>query len=190
MPIVSELHTGSAPWAESSTRPMSWGPLAGQIVGSGGSTRPFATSHAAVAGSALRRHTMLPLGLRKRSPTEAAGRAAVAKLVYASSINANGLPLNPHPVLPSRYPWDEDEPAVIADAYSLSKQANEAAAVARLGALDGVAAHAAITVFWPVAARMIEFSSASARDSSAVTRPSRRTRTRASSICAICKSSR
>jgi nucleoside-diphosphate-sugar epimerase len=61
---------------------------------------------------------------------EAAGRAGVAKLVYASSINANGLPLNPHRVLPSRYPWDEDEPAVIADAYSLSKQANEAAALA------------------------------------------------------------
>jgi nucleoside-diphosphate-sugar epimerase len=61
---------------------------------------------------------------------EAAGRAGVAKLVYASSINAFGLPLNPHPVLPSHYPWDEDEPAVIADAYSLSKQANEAAALA------------------------------------------------------------
>jgi nucleoside-diphosphate-sugar epimerase len=61
---------------------------------------------------------------------EAAAQAGVAKVVYASSINASGLPLNPHPVLPSRYPWDEDEPAVIADAYSLSKQANEAAAVA------------------------------------------------------------
>jgi nucleoside-diphosphate-sugar epimerase len=61
---------------------------------------------------------------------EAAARAGVVKLVYASSINACGLPLNPHPVLPSRYPWDEDEPAVVADAYSLSKQANEAAAVA------------------------------------------------------------
>jgi nucleoside-diphosphate-sugar epimerase len=61
---------------------------------------------------------------------EAAGRAGVAKVVYASSINAFGLPLNPAPVLPSRYPWDEDEPAVIADAYSLSKQANEHAAEA------------------------------------------------------------
>jgi len=59
---------------------------------------------------------------------EAAARAGVAKVVYASSINASGLPLNPHPVLPARYPWDEDEPADIADAYSLSKQANEAAA--------------------------------------------------------------
>jgi nucleoside-diphosphate-sugar epimerase len=59
---------------------------------------------------------------------EAAARSGVAKLVYASSINASGLPLNPHPVLPSRYPWDEDEPADVADAYSLSKEANEAAA--------------------------------------------------------------
>ena len=59
---------------------------------------------------------------------EAAARAGVTKVVYASSINASGLPLNPHPVLPSRYPWDEDEPADIADAYSLSKEANEAAA--------------------------------------------------------------
>ncbi|MDQ0259510.1 NAD(P)-dependent oxidoreductase [Sinomonas atrocyanea] len=61
---------------------------------------------------------------------DAAGQAGVAKVVYASSINAFGLPLNPHDVLPSRYPWDEDEPAAIADAYSLSKQANENAATA------------------------------------------------------------
>ena len=61
---------------------------------------------------------------------EAAARAGVTKLVYASSINATGLPLHPHPVLPTRYPWDEDEPADIGDAYSLSKQANEAAAQA------------------------------------------------------------
>ncbi|WP_216870466.1 NAD-dependent epimerase/dehydratase family protein [Modestobacter excelsi] len=59
---------------------------------------------------------------------QAAALAGVGKLVYASSINASGLPLNPHAVLPSRYPWGEDEPAVIADAYSLSKEANEAAA--------------------------------------------------------------
>lgn len=59
---------------------------------------------------------------------ESAARAGIGKLVYASSINASGLPLNPHPVLPSRYPWDEDEPADIADPYSLSKEANEAAA--------------------------------------------------------------
>lgn len=60
---------------------------------------------------------------------ETAGQAG-AKVVYASSINAFGLPLNPNPVLPSRYPWDEDEPPVVADAYSLSKQANENAATA------------------------------------------------------------
>jgi len=59
---------------------------------------------------------------------EAAAHAGIRKVVYASSINASGLPLNPHPVLPSRYPWDEDQAADIADAYSLSKKANEAAA--------------------------------------------------------------
>jgi nucleoside-diphosphate-sugar epimerase len=59
---------------------------------------------------------------------QAAARKGLAKMVYASSINASGLPLNPHPLLPGRFPWDEDEPADIADAYSLSKQANEAAA--------------------------------------------------------------
>lgn len=60
---------------------------------------------------------------------QASADAGVRKVVYASSINAFGLPLNARPVLPSRYPWDEDEPADIGDAYSLSKQANEAAAV-------------------------------------------------------------
>ncbi|WP_158862118.1 NAD-dependent epimerase/dehydratase family protein [Leifsonia sp. AG29] len=61
---------------------------------------------------------------------DAAARAGVRSIVYASSINANGLPLNPHAVLPQRYPWDEDEPPAIADPYSLSKHANEAAALA------------------------------------------------------------
>jgi nucleoside-diphosphate-sugar epimerase len=60
----------------------------------------------------------------------AAADEGVAKVVFASSINAFGLPLNAQPVLPTRYPWDEDEPADIGDPYSLSKQANEAAAVA------------------------------------------------------------
>lgn len=61
---------------------------------------------------------------------ETAASSGARRLVYASSINANGLPLNPAPVRPSRYPWGEDEPSVIADAYSLSKQANEFAAQA------------------------------------------------------------
>ncbi|KQO97632.1 NAD-dependent epimerase/dehydratase family protein [Leifsonia sp. Leaf264] len=60
----------------------------------------------------------------------AAAEAGLAKAVFASSINAFGLPLNARPVLPSRYPWTEDEPADIADPYSLSKQANEEAALA------------------------------------------------------------
>lgn len=59
----------------------------------------------------------------------AAVRVGAARAVYASSINASGLPLSNHPVLPSRYPYDESEPADISDWYSLSKQANEDAAV-------------------------------------------------------------
>ncbi len=59
---------------------------------------------------------------------QACARAGVRKVVYASSINAVGLPLHARPVLPSGYPWDEDEPTDIGDAYSLSKVANEAAA--------------------------------------------------------------
>src|SRR6478735_471538 len=71
-------------------RPMSWGPPAGQIDGRGGSTRPFATSHAAVPASVLRRHTMLPLGLRKRSVTDAAGGAASMRAL--ASANDLGAP--------------------------------------------------------------------------------------------------
>ena len=49
-------------------------------------------------------------------------------MVYASSINANGLPIGGRRP-PSRLPYDEDEPVMIADTYSLSKEANERAAV-------------------------------------------------------------
>src|SRR6478735_1119983 len=82
--MVSELHTGTAPLAPSSMRPMSFGPPARQIVGRGGAIRPCATSHAAALESVLRRHTMLPLGLWKRSPTPAAGLAASMRLLASS----------------------------------------------------------------------------------------------------------
>jgi nucleoside-diphosphate-sugar epimerase len=59
---------------------------------------------------------------------ETAAMAGLKKAVYASSINASGLPLNAHPVLPSFYPVDENEPADVSDSYSLSKRANEDAA--------------------------------------------------------------
>ncbi|WP_166787309.1 MULTISPECIES: NAD(P)-dependent oxidoreductase [unclassified Cryobacterium] len=55
----------------------------------------------------------------------AAARAGVAKIVYASSINANGIPLGTRGTLPARIPYDEDLPADITDWYSLSKLANE-----------------------------------------------------------------
>ena len=57
-----------------------------------------------------------------------AAAAGVRKIVYASSINANGYPLGSEKVLPSVFPYDEDAPASISDEYSLSKQASEDAA--------------------------------------------------------------
>ncbi|WP_113718962.1 NAD-dependent epimerase/dehydratase family protein [Arthrobacter dokdonensis] len=59
---------------------------------------------------------------------QAAVNAGARKIVYASSINANGLPLGSEAVLPSHYPYDEYETTRIADWYSLSKVANEDAA--------------------------------------------------------------
>jgi nucleoside-diphosphate-sugar epimerase len=57
-----------------------------------------------------------------------AGAAGVRRAVIASSINAFGVPMNSHDVAPGYYPLDEDIPADIDDAYSLSKQADEATA--------------------------------------------------------------
>jgi nucleoside-diphosphate-sugar epimerase len=57
-----------------------------------------------------------------------AAAAGVRRAVIASSINASGIPMNPHPVLPAYFPIDEQLPADLADAYSLSKHADEATA--------------------------------------------------------------
>lgn len=57
----------------------------------------------------------------------AAAAAGAQKVVYASSINASGLPIGKRQP-PSGLPYDEDDVVSIADSYSLSKQANEAAA--------------------------------------------------------------
>ncbi|MGA1835656.1 NAD(P)-dependent oxidoreductase [Herbiconiux sp. 11R-BC] len=57
-----------------------------------------------------------------------AASAGVRKVVYASSINANGYPLGAAAVLPPVFPYDEDAPPRISDEYSLSKQAGEDAA--------------------------------------------------------------
>lgn len=58
----------------------------------------------------------------------AAAAAGVAKVVYASSINANGYPLGVERVLPPVFPYSEDVPPRISDEYSLSKLASEDAA--------------------------------------------------------------
>lgn len=58
-----------------------------------------------------------------------AAAAGVRKIVYASSINANGYPLGSDEVLPPVFPFDEDAVPRISDEYSLSKQAGEHAAL-------------------------------------------------------------
>lgn len=62
-----------------------------------------------------------------------AAERGVSRAVIASSINAFGVPMNPHQVLPAYFPIDESIPADVGDWYSLSKSADEltAAMVAR-----------------------------------------------------------
>jgi nucleoside-diphosphate-sugar epimerase len=54
-----------------------------------------------------------------------AGALGIKRAVVASSINAYGVPMNPHGVLPAYYPLDEQIPTDVADWYSLSKQNDE-----------------------------------------------------------------
>ncbi|GAA5185274.1 NAD(P)-dependent oxidoreductase [Rugosimonospora acidiphila] len=70
-----------------------------------------------------------------------AAQGGIGRAVIASSINASGINLNPHAPAPAYFPLDEDLPADIADAYSLSKRVDElsAAMVARTWGLDVVA---------------------------------------------------
>ncbi|WP_327637184.1 NAD(P)-dependent oxidoreductase [Kribbella sp. NBC_00482] len=57
-----------------------------------------------------------------------AGQRGIDRVVIASSINAFGVPMNVHPVVPAYYPLDEEVGADIADAYSLSKSVDEQSA--------------------------------------------------------------
>ena len=54
-----------------------------------------------------------------------AARNGVGRAVIASSINASGIPMNSHDVLPAYFPFDELLPADIDDPYSLSKSVDE-----------------------------------------------------------------
>jgi nucleoside-diphosphate-sugar epimerase len=54
-----------------------------------------------------------------------AGGRGIGRAVIASSINAFGVPMNQHQVLPAYFPIDEDIPARIDDWYSLSKRSDE-----------------------------------------------------------------
>ncbi len=59
---------------------------------------------------------------------EGSAAAGVRRVAIASSINASGLTFNPHAVRPAYFPIDEEIPADIADAYSLSKAVGESTA--------------------------------------------------------------
>ncbi|GAA1151442.1 NAD(P)-dependent oxidoreductase [Kribbella jejuensis] len=54
-----------------------------------------------------------------------AGALGIDRAVIASSINATGVPFNPHEIRPAYFPWDEKAPSDVADWYSLSKQNDE-----------------------------------------------------------------
>ncbi|WP_460654787.1 NAD-dependent epimerase/dehydratase family protein [Kribbella endophytica] len=54
-----------------------------------------------------------------------AGALGIKRAVVASSINAYGVPMNHHDVLPAYYPLDEKIPSDVDDWYSLSKQNDE-----------------------------------------------------------------
>ncbi|MEI8408906.1 MULTISPECIES: NAD-dependent epimerase/dehydratase family protein [unclassified Kribbella] len=54
-----------------------------------------------------------------------AGALGIDRAVIASSINATGIPFNPHEIRPAYFPLDEKIPVDIGDPYSLSKQNDE-----------------------------------------------------------------
>jgi nucleoside-diphosphate-sugar epimerase len=54
-----------------------------------------------------------------------AGASGVRRAVIAGSINAFGVPMNHHEVLPAYFPLDENTPVDHDDAYSLSKWTDE-----------------------------------------------------------------
>lgn len=70
-----------------------------------------------------------------------AATLGIRRAVIASSINATGINFNPHGVLPAYFPLDEASPHDVADAYSLSKEADErtAAMAARAWGMTVVA---------------------------------------------------
>lgn len=79
-----------------------------------------------------------------------AGAKGIRRAVIASSINAFGVPMNSHDVLPAYYPLDEQVPADIDDWYSLSKAADEltASMASRHWGIDVLAYRFPATTEW------------------------------------------
>lgn len=70
-----------------------------------------------------------------------AAEQGVRRFAVAGSVNATGLPMNPHQPRPPYYPIDESVPPDLADPYALSKQVDEHTlrAVCRRFGASGVA---------------------------------------------------
>jgi nucleoside-diphosphate-sugar epimerase len=85
-----------------------------------------------------------------------AAEQGVRRFAIASSVNATGLPMNPHHPPPPYYPIDESVPPDIADPYSLSKQADEHTlrAVCRRFGASGVAFRLPLIISASNSARM------------------------------------
>jgi nucleoside-diphosphate-sugar epimerase len=82
---------------------------------------------------------------------EECARAGVRRAVIASSYSILGLRFSPRVLHPAYYPIDESTPLQVEDAYSLSKQVDEATAAMmhRRYGLDIVALRFPFTASWP-----------------------------------------
>jgi nucleoside-diphosphate-sugar epimerase len=98
-----------------------------------------------------------------------AAERGVRRFAIAGSVNATGLPMNPHRPKPPRYPIDESVPADIADPYSLSKHADETTlrAVCRRFGASGAALRLPLMVAPERAAELRAWSAARAAEGAA-----------------------
>lgn len=79
---------------------------------------------------------------------EAAGRVGIRRAAVASSLSALGTGWAPEPLFPRYAPVDEAHPCIASDAYSLSKQADEAICATVHRAMGGAMRIVALRFAW------------------------------------------